>query len=116
VTIQLSEPVPLADLEVAVETDLGDTFTSFCVGSDPWSPDCPAEGPYLRADADPATRFVITTLNGAVYNPSSLSVSLTRSGATIASAELDAVTYSCTAFTNDDWCWQSAPLLVDIEN
>jgi hypothetical protein len=111
VSIALSEPVALEGLEVAVDTGLGDVFTSFCVGK---PPACPWEGPYLRADADPATRFQIVTYDGVVYDPSSLSVSMTSAGQTIASKTFPAVTYACHAITSDDWCWESEGLVLEV--
>jgi hypothetical protein len=110
-TVEFSTPLATAGLGIEATTNTGDVLT-------PSSPDVVPPDPALILSLDASETqvagFTITRIIGQPhYSPAEISVIVTVDEAVVADATLEA-SYTCVELTSDDWCWQAAPLTLDV--
>jgi hypothetical protein len=106
-TAELSEPIDDQGLTATATTSLG------VVSADPDTP------PHVALIGDPVEQVVIVAYAPGPnqtdhYDPEWVEVALERDGATIGTARFERLQYACRADSPDDWCWEAAPVTLEI--
>ena len=110
-TVEFSKPLATAGLGIEATTSTGDVLTPSSSDDEPFDPALILS---LDASETQATGFTITRITEQPqYSPAEISVVVTVDEAVVADATLEA-SYTCVELTSDDWCWQAAPLTLDL--
>lgn len=111
VTVLFSEDVPTADLEITVDTSLGDQFTLSGAGADPSMVHLELVAGASSTDA--AGFAIVKQTDQPHYSPDEVDVLVTLGQQTIADTEVQP-TYTCVEITGDDWCWKGDPVTITV--
>jgi hypothetical protein len=113
VTVVIQPGVEAGD-QVAMSTDLQAEAPVATCGMSPR----PSVVPYIcvgPTPGNPASSSIrvedVPPANGTgTYAPTTVTVRISRAGATIAQKTFSDLQYRCVAYNLDDWCWQAAPV------
>jgi hypothetical protein len=109
--VELSDPIPLAEMTFSIETSLGTTFDGECVDDG---------SPCFVPDADPVTALTLVNDPAGVianehYAPEWLDVEVRRNDVLVGAERFEPLEYACIA-TGSDWCWESEPVTLEVTN
>lgn len=111
--IELSDPLPREGLTIRIEASDGTIFEDLGDDVEDWR-----DQPGFYAD-DPVTVLVLRyspQSDPTHYDPEWLDVEVRRDGALVGSERFEPLDYACTPRNQDEWCWEAAPVTLEITN